>query len=575
MDTAHAHHDLLVIGAGVNGAGVARDAQGRGLRVLLVERDDIAGATSSASSKLIHGGLRYLEYREFRLVAEALAEREVLLKICGHLAWPLTFVLPHAPHLRPRWLLRTGLFLYDRLGGRSSLPRSRAVDLHSPPFAGLLQPQFCHGFVYSDAWVDDARLVVANVRDAVERGAQLLLGWEVATAQRVAAVPGGTAAHWRVTLRAARGGAMREVTAAAIVNAAGPWAAAVEQRALPPADAPQPMSVAQSAPGAAPVRLRHVKGSHIVVPRLYAGEHACILQHPDRRIVFLIPFERAFTLIGTTDVEVGDDYAAPQASAQEIDYLCALASRYAARPVRAEDVVWHYSGVRALAAATEVSASAASRDYTLRLDAAAGAAPWLSVLGGKLTTYRALAQNVIDRLAPWLPPGPALRRAWTADAPLPGADLGAGGYAGWRARLGARLPQIDAQVLDGLARRHGTRVDAVLAGATTTAGLGAALGGGLYQRELDYLLASEWVDALPPERALDAVLWRRTKCGLTMSAQQREALGRKLGVEPPGIGEGTMWMMRALQSSASLTTSGINLAVPAASTAPGQPAPGR
>jgi glycerol-3-phosphate dehydrogenase len=548
-------YDLLVIGAGVNGAGIARDAAGRGLRVLLVERDDVAGATSSASSKLIHGGLRYLEYREFRLVAEALAEREVLLSICGHLAWPMSFVLPHAAHLRPRWLLRAGLFLYDRLGGRSSLPRSHAVDLHAQPYAGILQPQFRHGFVYSDGWIDDSRLVVANVRDAIERGAQLRLGCEVEGARRAAAAA-GLPAHWQVTLSAVRGGAASEVRARAIVNAAGPWAGGVQQRLLAPwaggaqtsgsgtstsgtsasgTSTPVPTASASTrsagatAAGTQPVRLKHVKGSHIVVPRLYDGEHAYILQHPDRRIVFLIPFERAFTLIGTTDVEVGEDYATPVASASEIDYLCGLASQYAARAVRAADVVWHYSGVRALADGDAANASAASRDYSLRVDGDSGEAPLLSVLGGKITTYRALAQTVMDRLQPWLAASTPIGAAWTAAAALPGADLGAGGYSAWRAQLGARLPDIEPAVLDGLARRHGTRVHAVLDGATTTAALGEAFGGGLHERELAYLLAHEWVAELPPPRALDAVLWRRTKCGLAMSAPQRQRLAQRLG----------------------------------------------
>jgi len=504
--------DLLVIGAGINGAGIARDAAGRGLRVALVERGDLAGATSSASSKLIHGGLRYLEHREFRLVAEALAEREVLLSICGHLAWPLEFVLPHAPHLRPRWMLRAGLFLYDRLGGRSSLPRSRAVALDEAPYRGILKPEFRHGFAYADGWVDDARLVVLNVRDAVDRGAILRRGWEVLGATRIAD-NGAASALWQVEMRELASDRRRQIHCRAIVNAGGPWAEEVHRRLLGTDAHPAPG--AQSMP-----RLKHVKGSHIVVPRLYPGAHAYLLQHPDRRVVFLIPFGAQCTLIGTTDVDVGEDYAQPETSAAEVDYLCELVNRYSHRAIRPADVIWRYSGVRALADDGASDASAVTRDYSLHVDAMTRTdAPLLSVLGGKITTYRALAQTVIDRLAPWFP---ALRPAWTAQAPLPGADLGPGGYAGFRRSLQARWPRLDPQMLDGLARRHGTLTEIVLDGATAPADLGRDFGGGLHEREVDYLYRREWVAGQPPAAAVEAILWRRTKCGLSMTDEQRK-----------------------------------------------------
>lgn len=492
--------DLLVIGAGINGAGIARDAAGRGLSVLLVERGDIGGATSSASSKLLHGGLRYLERYAFGLVREALAERARLLSVCGHIARPLTFVLPHAPHLRPRVMLRGGLLLYDLLGGRSGLPRSRRVDLHAAPYAGSLRPEFRDGYAYSDAWVDDARLVLLNVRDAVDRGATLRLGWEVTEGRR-------RAGCWVLRLRDPRSGAIGTVEARAVVNAAGPWAAEVAARLHAPGDGRH----------AAPPRLKHVQGSHIVVPRLYQGAHACILQHPDRRVVFLIPYEHRYTLIGTTDVDVGERYADPRPDAAEIAYLCQVASGYAARPVTPDEVVWSFSGVRALVDDRREDPSAVTRDYRLEVEAGAeGTAPLLHVLGGKITTYRALAENALERLAPWL----GRRPRWTSGAPLPGADLGPGGFDGLCARLAARHPWLAPESLAALARRHGTLTDALLDGARGSADLGPDFGGGLHERELRWFAEREWA------RCAEDVLWRRSKAGLHMSDEQRAALAR-------------------------------------------------
>src|SRR5678815_4781669 len=379
-----ANCDLLVIGGGINGAGIARDAAGRGLSVVLVEKGDLGAATSSASSKLIHGGLRYLELFEFRLAAEALAEREILLGIAAHLTSPMRFVMPHVPELRPRWMIRLGLFLYDHLARRSLLPGSQPVRLDTPPYSDGLRPQLRHGFLYSDCAVDDSRLVVANALDARARGARLMVRTELLRATR------GTEG-WQARLSNGD-----ELHARAIVNAAGPWVKHVLNERL-------------DQPSADEVRL--VQGSHIVVPRRYQGEHAFILQNDDRRVVFMIPYEEKFTLIGTTDVALSGDPSNPDASAQEIAYLCRAANRYLARPVAPTDVLWTYAGVRPLYDDGSANPSAITRDYTLRLDADAGIAPVVSVFGGKITTYRKLAEHALTKLEHWFPD---MRPAWTA-----------------------------------------------------------------------------------------------------------------------------------------------------------------
>ncbi|MGE5150846.1 MAG: glycerol-3-phosphate dehydrogenase, partial [Rhodospirillaceae bacterium] len=382
-------YDLLVIGGGINGAGIARDAAGRGLATVLVERDDLASATSSASSKLIHGGLRYLEQYEFRLVREALAEREILLRVAGHLSWPTRFVMPHVPELRPRWMIRAGLFLYDHLARRSLLAASQPVRLDLPPYSSGLRPGLRHGFVYSDCRVDDARLVVANAMDAARRGARVLVRTECLSARR-------ENASWQVRLSTGE-----EIRARAIVNAAGPWVKNVLNERL---GQPSPESV------------RLVRGSHIVVPKLYEGDHAFILQNDDRRVVFMIPYEERFTLIGTTDVPV-DKAQSPAASDEEVRYLCAAADRYLAKPVDSASIVWRYAGVRPLHDDGSADPSSVTRDYTLRLDSEGGA-PVLSVFGGKITTYRRLAEEVLARLAAHFPDA---KGAWTARDPLPGS----------------------------------------------------------------------------------------------------------------------------------------------------------
>ena len=492
MPASAASFDLLVVGGGINGAGIARDAAGRGLTVLLAEQRDLASATSSWSTKLIHGGLRYLEHYEFRLVAEALAEREVLLRIAPHLVEPLSFVLPHEPHLRPAWMIRAGLFLYDRLGGRMSLPRSTSVRLDDSAWGAGLQRRFRKGFMYADARVDDARLVVANAMSARDHGADIRVGTRFVGARRVA---GG----WRATLAGPRG--HEEVAARAIVNAGGPWVADV-------------LAATDAKPSGA--RVRHVKGSHIVVPRVHPEEHAYILQNSDQRIVFVIPYLERYSLIGTTDVPV-DDYDAPRISDDEIDYLLELANAYLARALDRADVVWTYSGVRPLYDDGSSDPSAVTRDYVLKVDALDGPpgadrAPVLSIYGGKITTYRRLAESALAELAPYFP---AMKAAWTAGEALPGGEMPGGNRSACLASLLARYPAIPAEVLRPLARRHGSQVPRVLGDAKRLADLGEPFGAGLYAREVDYLVEREW--ACEP----DDVLWRRTKCGLPMTPAER------------------------------------------------------
>ena len=484
-------YDLLIIGGGINGAGAARDAAGRGLKVLLVEKDDLAAATSSASSKLIHGGLRYLEHYEFRLVAEALAEREVLLRIAPHLVTPLIFVMPHVPELRPRWMIRVGLFLYDHLGRRTRLPGLRGVDLRVPPYNSGLKPALTNGFVYSDCRVDDARLVLANALSARELGAEIATRTECKQAKRAAA-------GWEAVLRATHG-AERTVLARGIVNAAGPWVKQVLNDRLHQASRDN---------------VKLVKGSHIVVPTAYEGEHAFILQNDDRRVVFMIPYEAQYTLIGTTDVAFDGDPARPGASAEEIGYLCRAVNRYLAQPIAPADVVWSYAGVRPLYDDGTADPSAVTRDYTLRLDADAGSAPVLSVFGGKITTYRKLAEHALDQLAPWFP---GMKTAWTANAPLPGGEIG-GTFDVFHARLAAEYALLPAPLLRDLARRHGGLTRRVLQGVRTEADLGTHFGADLYAREVDYMIEHEW--ALSGED----ILYRRTKAGLHLAPNQREAL---------------------------------------------------
>jgi glycerol-3-phosphate dehydrogenase len=486
--------DLLVIGGGINGAGIARDAAGRGLKVALIEQSDLAAATSSASTKLVHGGLRYLESFEFRLVRESLQERERLLAIAPHVVRPMQFVLPHVEGLRPRWQIRLGLFFYDYMGGRRRLARSSGVRLAGKGYGEPLQEQIKHGFVYSDCAVDDSRLVVLNAIDAASRGATIQTRSRFISAERVNG-------RWRASCRDATGRQFH-ISARAIVNAAGPWVDRV-LRSLP-----EPHKEAQ---------VRLVKGSHIVVPRIYAAEHAYLLQNTDGRVVFTIPYESRFTLIGTTDVpcESRPDEAA--ITAEEIDYLCATVNGYFRRVVSPRDVNWSYAGVRPLVDDDAADASKVTRDY--RLESSAEQPALLSVFGGKLTTYRKLAEAALEKLQPQI--GGA-RRSWTGSAPLPGGNLPRGDFAAFLADVKQRWNFLPDPLALRLARAYGTRIEKVLHTAKSMRDLGEDLGAGLTAAEVHYLIHSEW--AITAED----ILWRRTKTGLHMTDAQRKNVERYL-----------------------------------------------
>jgi glycerol-3-phosphate dehydrogenase len=487
-DKASACYDIAVIGGGVNGCGIARDAAGRGWSVFLCEKGDLASATSSASTKLVHGGLRYLEYGEFRLVREALLERETLWRIAPHIVWPLRFVLPHHKGLRPAWLLRLGLFAYDHLGGRKLLPPTRTLRLRSDPAGEPLKPDYTLGFEYSDCWVEDSRLVTLNARSAADLGAVI--------APRVCCVSGRREdGVWILTLKDQRTGEISEIKARTLVNAAGPWVGEVLSRTLH---------------GNARESVRLVKGSHIVAPRLYGHDRCYIFQNADRRVFFAIPYERNFTLIGTTDLDYVGDPGDAKASDEEIAYLCEAASDYFRTPVAKDQVVWSYSGVRPLYDDGASAAQAATRDYVLKLDAPPGGAALLSVYGGKITTYRRLAESALALLAPSLP---AARRAegWTGRAPLPGGDFPIDGFAAEVAATQARYPFLDPALAHRLVRAYGALVPEVLGDARSQADLGRTFGAGLTEAELRYLANREWA------MTAEDVVWRRTKLGLRLT----------------------------------------------------------
>lgn len=488
-------YDLAIIGGGINGCGIARDAAGRGYSTFLCERDDLASGTSSASTKLIHGGLRYLEYYEFRLVREALREREVLWRMAPHIVWPLRFVLPHSPDLRPAWLLRLGLFLYDHLGGRERLPGTRTLDLRTDAAGDPLKPVFSNGFEYSDCWVEDARLVVLNAQDAARMGATIRTRTRFVSAER-------GSDGWTLTVEDTRTGRRSTVQAGAVINAAGPWVAQVMGSGLPSGDAVR--------------RIRLVQGSHIVVPRLYDHDRCYIFQNGDGRIVFAIPYETDFTLIGTTDQDYKGDPGAVHASETEISYLCAAASEYFRRPIARADVVWSYSGVRPLVDDGATAAQAATRDYVLALDAATGTPPLLSVYGGKITTYRKLSEAAFAKLGPHLPAAPA--PGWTSRQPLPGGDFPVDGVEALVGRVRTRYPFLAPAHALRLVRAYGTRVPEVLGDAASMADLGRAFGATLTEAEVRWMMREEWA-----ERAAD-IVWRRTKLGLRLTAEEIEAL---------------------------------------------------
>lgn len=489
-------YDLAIIGGGINGVGIARDAAGRGLKVYLCEQNDLASATSSASTKLIHGGLRYLEHYKFRLVAESLAEREVLLQMAPHIAWPLRFVLPHEPGIRPRWLIRLGLFMYDHLGGRKLLPGTRTLNLKDDAAGKPLKPQFTTAFEYSDCWVNDARLVVLNAMDARENGATI----ETRT-RCVAAEANGEG--W--TLKVQGDAGSKEISARALVNAGGPWVV----------DCIKDVIKTETGEG-----VRLVRGSHVVVPKIFEHDRPYIFQNRDGRIIFAIPYEDDFTVLGTTDLDHDGEPGDAKCSDEEIAYICQAASEYFAEPVKPTDVVWTYSGVRPLYDDGASAAQEATRDYVLKLRDVNGS-PLLNVFGGKITTYRRLAEHALRDLQPHL----AMQDAWTRGASLPGGDIPWAVLDAVELQLRNDYAFIPEAVMTRIFRSYGTRARQWLGERSDIEALGQHFGAGLYQAEVDYLVAEEWAVEV------DDIIWRRSKLGLRLSDSEIQILRDYLATE--------------------------------------------
>jgi glycerol-3-phosphate dehydrogenase len=487
----HGNFDIAIIGGGVNGAGIARDAAGRGLTVLLCEKGDLAEGTSSRSGKLVHGGLRYLEYYEFRLVREALIEREVLLSAAPHIIRPMRFVLPHSPEQRPAWLVRLGLFLYDSLGGRKKLPGTRRLDLHDAPEGRPIRPEFRTAFEYSDCWVDDARLVVLNAIDARMRGASILTRTPAVGARR-------EGEEWRLSLRDANG-VQSTAKAAILINAAGPWVEDV---------------IGRVAGSNTERHVRLIKGSHIITRKFWDGPQAYLLQNDDKRVIFVIPYEDDLCLIGTTDIPYSGAPEDVAIAEEETDYLLKIVNRYMRRSLTRGDVISAYSGVRPLYDDYAGNPSAVTRDYVFDVEDSAGRAPLMSIFGGKITTYRKLAEHAMQKLAPYL-----LRsgQAWTATAALPGGDLPGTDFEAFVADVSQRWNWLPRPLARHYARLYGTRAEALLNGANSLGDLGRPFGGLLYQREADFLKSEEWA------QTADDILLRRTKHGLHLSAEQKAA----------------------------------------------------
>jgi glycerol-3-phosphate dehydrogenase len=485
--------DVAVIGGGINGCGIARDAAGRGLSVFLCEQEDLASGTSSASTKLIHGGLRYLEYYEFRLVREALREREVLLRAAPHIIRPLRFILPHHEGLRPAWLIRLGLFLYDHIGGRKLLPGTTSVDLQKDVAGRALKKNYAKGFEYSDCWVMDSRLVVLNAMDAAAQGATIRTRTKLLSATRSGRL-------WTLTLHDQSNDRQYTVQSPVLINASGPW---LDQL------------LAHISHSETREHIRMVKGSHIIVPKLFDHDRAYIFQNSDGRIVFAIPYEGDFTLIGTTDVDFHGDPGSVAISTDETAYLCRAASEYFVRELIPTDVVSSFSGIRPLFDDGKSEAKAATRDYVLKLDTGRDEAPLLSLYGGKITTYRKLAESVLDRLSTYLP---AMSGPWTESAHLPGGDFPPDGIAAEIDRLMSRCSVLDRSLASRLIRTYGTRAHAMTAGIRDKSRMGRHFGAGLYGFEVDYLIESEWA------RSAADVLWRRTRLGLVITAEEALAI---------------------------------------------------
>lgn len=482
-------YDLFIIGGGVNGCGIARDASGRGLSVALAEMNDLASATSSSSTKLFHGGLRYLEYFEFRLVREALVEREVLLRAMPHISWAMRFVLPYsrASGRRPAWLIRLGLFLYDHIGGRKILPATKTIDLTIDASGAPLKDIFRRAFEYSDCWVEDSRLVVLNARDAALRGARIMPHTKVISARRQDGL-------WQIETRDSNGN--RAIfSAKCLINAGGPW---VEDILKHKVNQPSKDSV------------RLVRGSHIITRKLFAHEKCYSLQGKDGRIIFAIPYEQDFTLIGTTDIDHADLATPPRCSDEEIDYLLGFASNYFKTPVGRDDVVASFSGIRPLYNDGAGNASAATRDYVLRLDDAAGV-PLLNIFGGKITTHRKLAESAMAEIAPFFP---KMSGSWTADSALPGGDFAVDEFEELVAEMEAQFAFLPTGVARRLVRAYGTDARRILAGSKSAEDLGDDFGAGIYAAELDWAVKHEWV------ASAEDFIWRRTRLGLRLNAEQ-------------------------------------------------------
>ncbi|MEF0941234.1 glycerol-3-phosphate dehydrogenase [Rhizobium sp. BR 362] len=481
--------DLFVIGGGINGAGIARDAAGRGLSVMLCEKDDLAEGTSSRSGKLVHGGLRYLEYYEFRLVREALIEREVLLNSASHIIWPMRFVLPHSPTDRPAWLVRLGLFLYDHLGGRKRLPGTRSLDLSRDPEGTPIVDQYTKGFEYSDCWVDDARLVLLNALDAAEKGAQILTRTACVSARR-------DNGNWVVQMRDQRSGDTRTVRARVLVNAAGPWVNDI---------------IGRVAGSNSHRKVRLVKGSHIIVPKFWSGQHAYLVQNHDRRVIFINPYEGDMALIGTTDIPYEGKPEHVTADEQEMDYLIAAVNRYFKEKLRRSDVISSFSGVRPLFDDGQGNPSAVTRDYVFDLDETGGA-PMLNVFGGKITTFRKLSEHALQRLAKFFP---KMGGDWTRGATLPGGEIPNADYTSFTDSLRAAYPWMPRTLVNHYGHLYGARTRNIIGNAASLAALGRHFGGNLYEAEVRHLVAHEWA------QTVDDVLLRRTKEGLHMTAKEK------------------------------------------------------
>jgi glycerol-3-phosphate dehydrogenase len=484
-------YDLFVIGGGINGCGIARDAAGRGLKVFLAEQGDLASGTSSASTKLIHGGLRYLEHYEFRLVREALIEREVLLKAAPHIIWPLRFVLPHHKGLRPRPLIRLGLFLYDHLGGRKILPPTRSVDLRNDVTGEPLREEYLYGYEYSDCWVEDARLVVLSAMDARTKGAEIRTRAKCTSATRVNG-------SWELTI-SSQGQKDEVIKAKLLINAAGPWVGDVLSSVVRQNESD---------------KVRMVKGSHIVVDKLYAHDRCYIFQNADGRICFSIPYEQNFTLIGTTDEDHQGDPANPQITETEIEYLLSATSEYFKKPVTRTQVRWSYSGIRPLYDDGASKAQEATRDYVLKLEGSSSEAPMLSVFGGKITTFRRLAESVMEKIAPFFP---SAGKPWTARASLPGGDFGHDEVEKRITELQRKYSFLKPQNVARIFRAYGTNAEKMFAGARFAKDMGQFFGP-LSEREINYLKTEEWV------QEADDILWRRSKLGLHLTADEQAAL---------------------------------------------------